>query len=33
MALCHASGADLRIPDAVQASVRLALRAVLAEHG
>jgi RNA polymerase sigma-70 factor (ECF subfamily) len=33
LALCHASGADLRIPDAVQASVRLALRAVLAEHG
>jgi RNA polymerase sigma-70 factor (ECF subfamily) len=32
LALCHTSGADLRIPDAVQASVRLALRDVLAAH-
>ena len=32
LALCHTSGADVRIPDTVQASVKVALRDVLAKH-
>jgi len=32
LALCHTAGAEVRVPDAVQASVKAALRGVLAEH-